>query len=150
MSNNKEQNPTDVALAFVAAINSRDPDRLAALMTEDHVFTDMDGQAWQGRETMRQGWVGYYRLFPDYAIEIGQVERRGDLVVLPGRSTGTLSDYGQEALRREDGSLPPADELQGPAIWTARVRGDRMAEWRVYADTPAARADLGLSGGEGT
>lgn len=34
--------------------------------------------------------------------------------------------------------------LAGPALWTAIVIGDQVAEWHVHEDTPAARKHLGL------
>jgi len=39
-----EENRISVALAFIHCINSRDPDALAELMTEDHEFNDMEGR----------------------------------------------------------------------------------------------------------
>jgi ketosteroid isomerase-like protein len=32
--------------------------------------------------------------------------------------------------------------LAGPALWTATTRDGRVAEWRVYPDTPDIRAKL--------
>jgi len=31
-----------------------------------------------------------------------------------------------------------------PVVWTARIAGDRVAEWRMYEDTLDNRANLGL------
>jgi ketosteroid isomerase-like protein len=139
-----EPDPRAVALAFVAAINARDVDRIAALMTEDHEFIDIPGQSFHGREPMREGWIGYYRLFPDYQIEVDRVLASDDAVTLIGSTTGTLSEFGREALRRAGGTLPGPDELQGPALWTARIQGDMVARWRVYWDTPDTRAALAI------
>lgn len=36
------------------------------------------------------------------------------------------------------------DVLDGPAIWTAKIRGDQVAEWRVYDDTQENRTELGI------
>ena len=44
-----------VVVRFVDAINEHDVDALAALMTEDHLFTDSGGQQGRGREAMRKG-----------------------------------------------------------------------------------------------
>jgi ketosteroid isomerase-like protein len=140
-----EPDPQSVALGFVAAINAADVDRLAALMTEDHEFIDTLNQSFRGRGPMREGWVGYYRLFPDYQIFLDRVLAGGDVVTLAGSTNGTLSEFGREALRRADGTLPGMDELQGPALWTARIEGDKVAQWRVYWDTPATRAALGIA-----
>jgi hypothetical protein len=94
---------------------------------------------------MRAGWEGYFRLFPDYQIAVERVLVDGSAVTLLGRSTGTLSEHGREALRRPYGSLPPEHELQGPAIWTARIQDGQVAQWRVDPDTPAVRAALAIS-----
>jgi ketosteroid isomerase-like protein len=96
------------------------------------------------RATLRAGWRGYFDLFPDYRIEVERVAVTGDRVTLVGHSSGTLSDSGRAALRRADGSVPADDELQGPAIWTALIRDGRVAQWRVYLDTPDTRAALGI------
>jgi hypothetical protein len=34
--------------------------------------------------------------------------------------------------------------LDGPAIWAAETRGERVSEWRIYEDTAANRRRLGL------
>jgi hypothetical protein len=34
--------------------------------------------------------------------------------------------------------------LAGPALWTAKIEGQLIAEWHVYEDTSANRASLGL------
>jgi hypothetical protein len=41
---------------------------------------------------------------------------------------------------------PNNKELDGPAIWTAKVSGDKLAEWRVYEDTTENRTQLGITG----
>ena len=40
---NGNMTPTEVAMSFIDAINSKDVERLANLMTEDHKFIDGDG-----------------------------------------------------------------------------------------------------------
>jgi hypothetical protein len=35
--------------------------------------------------------------------------------------------------------------LDGPALWTAKARDSKLAEWRVYEDTPANRHMLGIA-----
>ncbi len=133
-----------VALDFVDRINGRDADRLAQAMTDDHAFIDTDGNSVVGRERMRVAWVGYYRLFPDYHVRIDEVLVRGNEVVLIGRSDGTLSEHGQTVLAGPDGTLPPYDEMQGSAIWTAEIRDTLVARWHVFRDTAATRAKLGV------
>jgi ketosteroid isomerase-like protein len=49
-------NPVETVLRFLERINERNADRLAEMMTEDHVFTDSLGQTIRGREKMRAAW----------------------------------------------------------------------------------------------
>jgi len=122
--------------AFVGRINARDVEGLLRLMTSDHEFIDRAGVSVRGRDAMRGAWEGYFKLFPDYRIEPSGMRRAGDRVNFAGVSHGTLSEHGREVLGQGD--------FQGPALWSARVVGGLLAQWRVYEDTPANRAELGL------
>lgn len=122
----------DVALEFVDRINRRDVDLLCELMTEDHRFVDSDGTvAVTDRESMREGWRGYYAMVPDYRIDIEETIGSGDVVVLLGIASGTYT---------ADGELHPENRWETPAAWKAVVRDDRVAEWRVWADLEPIRA----------
>ena len=115
--------PTDIAYAFVDAINHQSVDQIAEFMTEDHVFTDSLGTAVRGRDKMRAGWASYFRMVPDYTIAVEETFSDGANVILLGLARGT---YAGEA-------------WSTPAAWRAKVRDDRVAEWRVYADNEPLR-----------
>jgi ketosteroid isomerase-like protein len=113
---------------FNALINARDADGLAARMTEDHCFVDTEEHAVRGRAACRAAWRGFFEAFPSYRNEFDRVEDAGDgLVVAVGRSV-----------------CAEHVDLDGPAIWTAHVVGDLVAQWRVYEDTPEIRRRLGV------
>ena len=114
-----------VAMDFVAAINSRDVEAICRIMAEEFVFVDSLGRTMKGRGPMRSGWEGYFRMFPDYQISIEDVFEAGNAVALFGSAQGTLS---------KDGALQPENHWQVPAAWKAVVDGSHIAEWRVYAD----------------
>ena len=59
----------------------------------------------------------FFKTYPDYRNHFAIIESRGDLVLVIGHSTCAY------------------DPLEGPALWTAKVADERMAEWRVYFDT---------------
>ena len=50
-------------------------DKLAELMTEDHVFVDSLGNQIRGREKMRAGWRRYFTMCPDYWVSHEQIFR---------------------------------------------------------------------------
>ena len=115
-----------VVVRFNEAINARALDDLAALMTDDHRFVDATGAAVEGREACVEAWRGFFGAFPSYRNEFEAVAGVHHVAVR-GRS------------------VAPVPELDGPALWSARVEHGRVAEWRVLDDTPDNRERLGLA-----
>jgi ketosteroid isomerase-like protein len=113
----------EIARAFVDAINRHNVDELARLMTEDHVFTDSLGGVTRGRDSMKAGWASYFELVPDYTITIEETFSDGPVVILLGAAGGNYA----------------GKPWSTPAAWRAKVRGDQVAEWRVYADNEPIR-----------
>jgi hypothetical protein len=62
-----------VVRAFVNAINRQDVEGLAGLMTPGHRFVDSLGGVTEGRDKMRAGWVGYFRMVPDFSIVVEEM-----------------------------------------------------------------------------
>ncbi len=128
--------PIDVVLAFMERINAADVSGLCALMTEDHVFVDGLGNRVQGRETMRKGWTGYLRMFPDYRVSHAEIFAQGNVVASFGTAEGTYA---------VEGKLAKENHWSVPAAWRAVVRDGLIAEWQVYADNQAARKIMGMT-----
>jgi uncharacterized protein (TIGR02246 family) len=117
--------PIDTVLNFLDRVNQRDADKLAELMTEDHVFIDSLGQSVRGREKMRAGWRSYYAFCPDYSVSHEEIFQSGDVVAVFGSASGTIAAQGK---------LPPENKWRTPAAWLAVVEKGMVKEWRVYAD----------------
>ena len=126
--------PEETVGDFMDRINRHDADSLAELMTEDHVFVDGLGNRMQGREAMRKGWAGYFRMFPDYRVSHAEIFSQGDVVA----SFGTA-----EATYAVEGKLRKENHWSVPAAWRAVVRDGLIAEWQVYADNQAVRKIMG-------
>lgn len=116
-----------VVLRFNEKINQRDLDGLVELMTLNHTFIDKEGEVDEGREVMREGWRNFFKRWPDYRNVFTRVKAGDDLVVMMGYATC---------------SYPPLD---GPFLWSAKIREGRISEWRVYEDNQDNRRILGLS-----
>ena len=127
--------PVDTVLAFLGQINARNVDGLCALMTEDHVFVDGLGNRMQGKEVMRKGWAGYFRMFPDYRVSHTDIFSEGNVVAAFGSAEGTL------AVKEE---LPKQNHWSVSAAWRAVVRDGLIAEWQVYVDNHSARKIMGM------
>jgi ketosteroid isomerase-like protein len=90
--------PVEVVLAFLDRINARDVDGLCAMMADGHVFIDGLGNRMQGRETMRKGWTGYFKWFPDYRISHEEIFSQGEIVAAFGWAEGTYGVNGKLSL----------------------------------------------------
>jgi uncharacterized protein (TIGR02246 family) len=119
--------PTDVpgetiavAAAFNEAINARDLDRLAALMTDDHTFVDSAGGTVAGKAACVEAWRGFFEAFPDY---------RNVFTALTADEAANDADG--EVVTIEGHSECADPRLAGPARWTAVVRDGRVARWQV-------------------
>jgi ketosteroid isomerase-like protein len=122
----REPDPKRVTLLFNQSINARDLESLVARMTDDHRFIDAENHTVRGRDAAREAWRGFFAAFPDYRNEFELLASRNDRVLVLGHSVCSFA------------------ALNGPAIWTATIRGDQIVEWRVWADEAAARRAVGL------
>ncbi len=96
-------------------------------MTEDHVFIDIPGEVHNGRPRMVSGWFDFFRLYPDYRNNFTHIEVKNGLVIMIGFSECSHNP------------------LDGPAIWTAKIRDGLISEWRVYDDKDDVRKELGIT-----
>lgn len=117
--------PTEVAIAFVDAINSKDVERLADLMTSDHKFIDGDGSEHVGKEQMKVGWKEHLELIPDLTLSISEHFEKNDTVVLLGWSSGTII---------QNGELKPENSWRVPCAWRVLVESKKVAVWQLYAN----------------
>ncbi len=111
----------DVALKFVDAINAGDSERLITHQTEDFTFIDMSGGTTRGR----QGWEDYFSSYPDYTIHVHTVLLGGNGVAIIGKTTGSHV-------------LPEVEKIWN-ILWTAEIRNNLVAEWRIYTDIEEAK-----------
>ena len=122
-----------VAQAFVRAINRQNVEELVALMSADHRFIDSLGNQMEGRDKMRAGWAGYFRMVPDYSIAIEETYCDGSVVIMLGVARGTYT---------ADGDLRDDNRWQTPAAFRAFIEDGTVAEWRVYCDNEPIRRKM--------
>jgi ketosteroid isomerase-like protein len=101
------------ALRFNERINERDAEGLAKMMTDDHTFIDSGGNITKGKDAMKKDWSDFFKKYPDYRNTLTCVTVQSDVVVMVGYSTCSNK------------------LLDGPNIWTAKIRGKKVSEWRV-------------------
>jgi uncharacterized protein YndB with AHSA1/START domain/ketosteroid isomerase-like protein len=118
--------PRDVVVRFNDAIGARDLAALAALMSDGHRFVDPTGRVLDGKAACVDAWRRLFEALPASRNTFDEIVVREDVVAVRGRSHGAVS------------------ELDGPALWQARVNAGLVVEWRVFADDPETRTKLGL------
>ena len=123
----------ETVLAFIQAINRHEIASITNLMTNDHEFVDSLGATTRGKEQMRQAWIAYMFMIPDYTITALDVLTQGDVVVVTGSASGTVA---------VSGALPPANRWEFPIALRAEVRDGKVARWQVFADNEPVRAIL--------
>lgn len=124
-----------LTVLFNSGINNRDLDLLASLMCDDHTFTDTEGGVVSGKQDCLDAWRGFFAAFPDYRnVFTSLVERGEDASAAQAQRVVVVVGY----------STCSDPRLAGPALWTATVRGTKVAEWRVYADTRENRELLAI------
>ncbi|MFI6091142.1 nuclear transport factor 2 family protein [Streptomyces sp. NPDC051218] len=112
--------PLDVAKIF-ADIDSRDPDRFVAHLTEDVRFRFGNAPETVGREAVRQAVSAFYGTIAGLRHDLH------DVWLVPGG--GVIVVRADVTYLRHDGrtvTLPNADIL--------RVHGSRIREWLIYID----------------
>jgi hypothetical protein len=110
---------------FVSAINEHNVDKLCSLMTDNHKFIDSLGNEGIGKDQMRNGWLGYYQLFPDYKIDITEIFIKDDTISAFGFAGGTFKGLTEKK----------ENYWHLPAAWKAIIKGGKVQLWQVYADS---------------
>ncbi|MFV0329277.1 MAG: nuclear transport factor 2 family protein [Dysgonomonas sp.] len=116
---------TDITLDYVQAINTGNIEKLYDLMADDHMFIDAHNNKILGKDNMKQSWIDYFTMFPDYKIEVDEILHKDTRICLLGYASGTYKN-----LRDKNNS----NYWRILAAWTAIIRNDRIKQWQVYAD----------------
>lgn len=119
------KNPKIVTFDYINAINSTDIEGLYDLMAEDHLFIDAHDNKIHGKDNMKQSWINYFNMFPDYKIEIDKVLQEDSFVCILGYASGTYKN-----LQNKDNS----NYWRIPAAWIAIIENYQVKQWQVYAD----------------
>jgi len=115
----------DKVNCFVEAINNHDVDIIVELMADDHVFIDGQDNKHVGKEGMKEGWDGYFVLFPDYRIEITDIVDNDPSFGLFGYAEGAYKGIKNES---------KSNFWRTPASWKAIVKDGMILHWQVYCD----------------
>ena len=71
-------------------------------------------------------------MVPDYWVRMDHEFSDGDTSILIGFAGGTYVPEG--------GTAKPENKWETPAVWMARIEGQKVAGWRIYSDNEPIRA----------
>lgn len=115
----------NILLDFVDAINKADIDNILNIMSDDHVLIDSQDNKVSGKDNLKQAWIGYLALFPDYKIEINETLEKDSLICFLGYASGTYKNLQNDI---------NSNYWRIPAAWTAIIKDNHVKHWQVYAD----------------
>lgn len=104
----------ETVIKFYDFINSCNIGGLSSMMTDDHAFIDTLNSEIKGKENCVIACEGFFEAFPDYKNYFTKLAYKDNFVMIEGYSTCSVKI------------------LDGPALWTAKVNGNKISEWRVY------------------
>lgn len=100
---------------FCAASNANDIVAATDLMAAGFRVIDSTGEAIVGRANVTKAMRRFFKLAPDYRIEVTSMSSRGNEVFVRGRA------------------LCSDERLRGEMLWRAVADGRRMHEWQSYS-----------------
>jgi hypothetical protein len=115
----------EIVSNFIKAINDHDVEQIYELMSDDHTFIDGYGDRYVGRKDMKEGWANYYKLFPDYHIEITDYTENETIIGLFGYAGGTYKNIKDES---------NSNYWRTTAAWKAIVENGKVKYWQVFCD----------------
>lgn len=115
------EDPKSIVTRFNEFITMKDIDGLSALLSDDHVFIDRDGNRIEGKGQMILAWKKFFEMFPQYRNTFVEVKSMGEVIVIRGFAYWN------------------SDNTHDSVIWTARLSGGRIKEWRIYSDAEDVR-----------
>jgi ketosteroid isomerase-like protein len=119
------ENNVELLRRAVDAVNRRDLGSFLALMDEKvecvSRLVAIEGGMY-GHEGARRWWESWFGAFPDYKIELGEVEETGDVVLVALRAAGHAA---RSALPFEDTAWHASEWSQGKCVWW-RVLGTHV------------------------
>jgi hypothetical protein len=94
-------------------------------MADDHIFFDAWGGKTIGKDKMKDGWKGYFKMFPDYRMEIMDMYFYENKIAAFGFAGGTYENKKTETNE---------NYWRIPAAWQVEIIGEKIKLWQVCAD----------------
>ncbi len=115
----------EIVNSFIKAINDHDVNGIYDLMSGDHIFIDGYGDKYEGKTGMKEGWQNYYKMFPDYHVEIIDIIENDPVIGLFGYASATYKNIKDEL---------NSNYWRTPAAWKAIVNDKKIKYWQVFCD----------------
>ena len=132
--------PDDVATAFVAALNGRDPDAIFDLLADDAEYTTPRGDRVSGSSMVNKMMCASWGTFPDG--ELVEVRRllNDNTVVIQARQRGTNTG----PIGWAGGAAATGRPVDVDQCYVLDIRDGRVCSVHLYMDRLTVNEQLGL------
>ena len=111
----KNDSSLTIVMEFIESVNNGDIDKLNSYISDEIVFTDI-----QGRVYLEPGFMeNYLKAYPNYRIHVEHVLQGGEGVAVIGSTSGS--------------HVSPEVEENEVLVWTADVKNELIISWRIYS-----------------
>ena len=111
----------ELTFRFIEYINEGDSDKLATMMSDGFVFTDIAGDVFivESNAEKRKFWDDYFHSFPSYKIHVHLMLSSGIDIAFIGKTT--------------DSHVPKYIEINETLIWYVGIKEGKVSEWRIFS-----------------
>ena len=132
----------DVATAFVAALNGRNPDAIFELLTEDATYVTPRGDRVTGSTMVNKMMCASWGTFPDGRVAEVRRLRDANTVVIQARQIGANTG----PIGWAGGAPATGRSVDIDQCYVLDVRDGRVCAVHLYMDRLTVNEQLGLSG----
>jgi hypothetical protein len=111
----ENKSPQTIVTDFIEFVNKGDIEKFNSYISDDIVFTDIQGRVYLEPEFMEN----YLKAYPDYKIHIKHILQGGEGVAIIGFTSGS--------------HVSPDMEENEILVWIAEVKNDLITTWRIYS-----------------
>jgi ketosteroid isomerase-like protein len=134
--------PDDVATAFVAALNGRDPDVIFGLLADDATYVTPRGETVAGATMVNKMMCASWGTFPDGRLVEVRRFHDEDSIVIQARHEGTNTG----PIGWAGGAAATGRSVDIHQCYVLDVRDGRVCSAHLYMDRLTVNEQLGLTG----
>ncbi len=116
---------------FIELLNKHNVPEISELFDSEISFMDMNGYSTSSRDEVSLGVAEYFKMFPDYNVQVLDIEEMMGSFKVIVQTYGTLSDENREQIKQAYGKVPTPEELHPPQLWKIGFHEEKISMWMM-------------------